>query len=202
MYIKDLSIVNRDLKDVIIVDNYTYSYMNHTTNGLPIKSWIGDPTDRELEKIWTVIERLNQVDDVRDVIPKFVLGEKISVYQLMKIVAPPMDDSPIKGIIDSFKDFKKGAAAFFGMLDRDSTAENSDDTSYEKDSIGTSNEKDSNGTSNKQESCSTSTEEDQDENTDRNSELKRTVRVSRPSLSINFARPNFDSNIYVSLFLV
>jgi hypothetical protein len=191
MYIKDLSIINRDLKDVIIIDNYTYSYLNHSSNGLPIKSWIGDPTDRELEKMWTVIEKLNQVDDVREIIPKFVLGEKISFYQLTKTIAPPRENSPIKGIIDSFRGFKKGAAAFFGLPDRDSTAENSDDTSYEKDSSDTSYSQ-----------ASSVTSIDQDENTDRSSELKRKVRASHPSLSVNFAKPNFDSKIYVSLISV
>jgi hypothetical protein len=193
MYVKDLSIINRDLRDVIIVDNYTYSYMNNSTNGIPIKTWVGDPADRELEKIWTVVERLNEVDDVRDFIPKFVLGEKISLYQLMKTIAPPVEDSPIKGIIDSFKDFKKGAAAFFGLPERDSTADNSNNTNYEKDS---------NSTSYNQESNSTSTEEDQDENTDRSSDLKRKIKISSPSLSMNFTKPNFDSNIYVSLISV
>ena len=35
-YVKDLSQINRDLKDVVLVDNSTYSYSMQIDNGIPI----------------------------------------------------------------------------------------------------------------------------------------------------------------------
>ena len=46
-YVKDLNILSggRDLKDIIIVDNKVGSYSSHLENGIPIKSFMGDPKD-------------------------------------------------------------------------------------------------------------------------------------------------------------
>ena len=52
-YIKNLSRVNRDLKDLIIVDvrftqNSPYAYSFNPENAVPIKSWFSDPEDLSL----------------------------------------------------------------------------------------------------------------------------------------------------------
>lgn len=124
-YIKDLSIINRDLKDVIIVDNLPESYLNHPYNGLPIESWYGNPFDKDLNKVMVALERLATVDDVRPYISKFVINDKISMYTLLKIIGEPRRVSPLDGILDSFKEFKKEAAAFFGFNGNESTNEDS-----------------------------------------------------------------------------
>jgi TFIIF-interacting CTD phosphatase-like protein len=51
--VKDLNILNggRDLKDIIIVDNKVGSYSSHLENGIPIKSFMGDPTDNMLSSL-------------------------------------------------------------------------------------------------------------------------------------------------------
>jgi CTD small phosphatase-like protein 2 len=36
MYIKDLRVINRDLKDLVLVDNAAYSYAFQLDNGIPI----------------------------------------------------------------------------------------------------------------------------------------------------------------------
>ena len=48
MYIKDLSKLGRDLKEVIIVDNQPNSYMLHPENAIPTISWYEDKADKEL----------------------------------------------------------------------------------------------------------------------------------------------------------
>lgn len=180
-----MSVINRDLRDVIIVDNLPQSYINHPKNGLPIDDFLGSTNDNELEKIWTVLERLNQVDDVREYIPQFVVRDKISMYRLLKLIAPPRGVSPLNGIIDSFKDFKRGAAAFFGISDGKSTAEDSNDTSSEDSQDEDTDEND---------------DTNEDEDIDQDSEINRKVRLNLPTSSKSFSKPNFEDSLIVGSF--
>lgn len=65
-FVKDLSKLGRDLKDVVIVDNSPSAYMFHPQNAIPISSWYHDASDRELYKTITFLTKLANVDDVRD----------------------------------------------------------------------------------------------------------------------------------------
>ena len=68
VFIKDLRIfANRNLKDLIIVDNAAYSFAYQLDNGIPIVSWHDDPYDRELFNLMDYIKALSAVDDIRDV---------------------------------------------------------------------------------------------------------------------------------------
>lgn len=84
-YIKELSVLNRDLKHTIIVDNWPDSFCLNKFNGVPISSWYDDPNDNELEKIFVVLEYLNKVDDVRESIPNFVINNRISISRLLSL---------------------------------------------------------------------------------------------------------------------
>ena len=77
-YVKDLTKLGRNLKDIIIVDNSPLSYSFHPNNGLPILSWFDDYNDFELEKITPILIFLSMVDDVRQFIPKLVKNNEIS----------------------------------------------------------------------------------------------------------------------------
>ena len=48
IYIEKLKKLNKELKDVIIVDNSPLAYSFDVENGLPIKRWYGDKNDIEL----------------------------------------------------------------------------------------------------------------------------------------------------------
>ena len=72
LYVKDLNILNEDLKDVIIIDNNPVSYSFNVENGLPIKTWHFDKSDFELEKFVPLLNYLSEVDDVRKIIRKIV----------------------------------------------------------------------------------------------------------------------------------
>ena len=68
VYIKDLRIfANRNLKDMIIVDNAAYSFAYQLENGIPILSWHDDPNDKELLNLIEYVKALAQVEDVRDI---------------------------------------------------------------------------------------------------------------------------------------
>ncbi|KAI9883934.1 MAG: hypothetical protein M1823_004278 [Watsoniomyces obsoletus] len=64
-YIKDLSCVEPDLSQVMIVDNSPASYVFHPDNAIPIEGWINDPTDNHLLHLIPLLEGLQYVTDVR-----------------------------------------------------------------------------------------------------------------------------------------
>ena len=81
-YIKDLKILNMNLKDLILVDNYPISYSYNKSNGIPIKTWHFDKTDQELVKLIPVLQFLANVNDVRDYIPKLVENDEIDFSKI------------------------------------------------------------------------------------------------------------------------
>ncbi|TNM87794.1 CTD small phosphatase-like protein 2-B isoform X1 [Takifugu flavidus] len=69
-YIKDLSILGRDLTKTVVLDNMPHTYPYHLLNTIPIKSWTGEPEDRELQKLVPTLERLTAAEDFREVLKK------------------------------------------------------------------------------------------------------------------------------------
>jgi TFIIF-interacting CTD phosphatase-like protein len=81
--VKDLLILleNRDIKDIIIVDNKALSFAIHFTNGIPIKDYEGDKSDTELKSITPYLMALYRTQDVRS---KIKLDFKLEKLVLLR----------------------------------------------------------------------------------------------------------------------
>ena len=67
IYVKDLRIIsNRQLKDLIIVDNAVYSFGYQLDNGIPIIPFYDDKADEELMHLIFYFNCLAQCEDVRE----------------------------------------------------------------------------------------------------------------------------------------
>jgi RNA polymerase II subunit A small phosphatase-like protein len=70
-YVKDLSLLDRDLSQAIIIDNSPNSYVFHPENAIDCSSFIDDPRDRELDQISAFLKGIKDVKDVRGVAPRW-----------------------------------------------------------------------------------------------------------------------------------
>ncbi|TYZ63476.1 hypothetical protein PybrP1_006644 [[Pythium] brassicae (nom. inval.)] len=64
-YVKDLSLLDRDITQTIIIDNSPMSYLFHPRNAIGCSSFIDDLNDRELDSIARFLADIRAVDDVR-----------------------------------------------------------------------------------------------------------------------------------------
>jgi len=64
-YLKDLSVMNRDLNSIVIVDNSPVSFSYQLENGVPIESWFSVQDDDALLRLVPFLRRVAQADDVR-----------------------------------------------------------------------------------------------------------------------------------------
>lgn len=85
-FVKDLNLLGRDAKDIIILDNNPIAYSLNHYNGFPIKSWFDDKNDDELLKICPILEFLSYVPDVREYIKKIVVQNKVQFDMVKQII--------------------------------------------------------------------------------------------------------------------
>jgi len=80
-YVKDLTVVDRDLSKTIIIDNSIQAFGFQLDNGIPVTSWFGDEEDTELLQLATFLEDIARTDlDVRE-----ILREKFMLYKYIEV---------------------------------------------------------------------------------------------------------------------
>lgn len=64
-FIKDLNILKKPLKDVLLVDNLSTSFLYQKQNGILVTSWYGDKNDMELFHLLGFIRKILPYEDIR-----------------------------------------------------------------------------------------------------------------------------------------
>lgn len=78
-FIKDLRIIsNRELKDIVMVDNLVHSFGLQITNGVPILEFLDNSQDTEFQGLQKLLIEASTKDDVRE-----YLDEKLRLKQLL-----------------------------------------------------------------------------------------------------------------------
>jgi len=85
VFVKDMSQIGRDMKDVIIIDNSPTSYMLQPECALPILSWYNDMNDRYLYQYINLLIEMSKLNDVRDAIPNFCRNNVIDMPLAMQV---------------------------------------------------------------------------------------------------------------------
>ena len=67
LYIKDLRIINRNPKEMVLVDNATYSFGFQLSNGIPIIPFYGDKSDAEMMFLYEYLHYLLDKPDMRKI---------------------------------------------------------------------------------------------------------------------------------------
>jgi len=67
VYVKDMSLLGRDMKDIILVDNSPNSFLFQPENAYHIKNFFDDKTDRELIRLANFLDHMDDVEDVRPI---------------------------------------------------------------------------------------------------------------------------------------
>lgn len=87
VFVKDMSVLGRDMKDTILIDNSPTSYMLQPECGLPILSWYDDKNDKVLLDYIPLLIEMSKCHDIRDAIPKFVRNHNFDMQHAMHICA-------------------------------------------------------------------------------------------------------------------
>jgi CTD small phosphatase-like protein 2 len=87
VYIKDLRVFkNRDMKDMILVDNAVYSFGAQLSNGIPITPFKDDKDDREFICLMNYIRMIKEVDDFRVANREAFKMEQVYQFNLEKFI--------------------------------------------------------------------------------------------------------------------
>ena len=87
-FTKDLKKLDRDMKNLLIVDNNPKSYMLNKDNGIPIKTWVEDINDKELYRLipYLIFLSSEKIKDVRPFLKQVNSGNILNYDKFDKII--------------------------------------------------------------------------------------------------------------------
>lgn len=102
--VKDLSVLNRDLSKVIVVDDDAQSIQMCKDNAIRITPWEGDPSDTSLVDLVSLLQALMNVNkDVRGIVPRYAECSDAgkAFMQAAMATAQTPQQSPTQGLAQS-----------------------------------------------------------------------------------------------------
>lgn len=91
-YVKDLSLIDRELAQSIIVDNSPNSYLFHPENAIDCSSFIDDPADRELAQIGGFLKSVHDAEDVRGICSLWKRWPDVDFSNVKRLSSSTSDD--------------------------------------------------------------------------------------------------------------
>ncbi len=86
-FIKDLRIIkNRDLADLVIIDNLVHSFGFQINNGIPILEFFDDKNDAELKCLIDYLIKAYKCDDLREFNRDHIKLEELAKYKLEDLI--------------------------------------------------------------------------------------------------------------------
>ena len=87
-FVKDLKRLDREMKNLIIIDNNPKSFMLNKENGVPIKTWMEDSDDKELYKLipYLIFLGNQKIEDVRPFLKDINSGNSLNYEKFDKII--------------------------------------------------------------------------------------------------------------------
>lgn len=85
VYVKDMSVLGRDMKDTILIDNSPASYMLQPECGLPILSWYEDTSDQVLLDYTPMLIEMSRINEIRACIPRIVRNHQIDLGLALQV---------------------------------------------------------------------------------------------------------------------
>jgi TFIIF-interacting CTD phosphatase-like protein len=71
--LKDLGmIINRELRKMVIVDNWIPSFAKHMNNGIHIQSYFGQSNDSELERVADILKKISKCKNIPEELSKLL----------------------------------------------------------------------------------------------------------------------------------
>ena len=101
-FVKDLSVIGRNMKDVIIADNSPASYLFQPENAIPILTWIDDLNDNKLYELVPVLELLSHFPDVREAIKEIVAEDTIDYVEAEEILQKKLVPLRVKPLVNTW----------------------------------------------------------------------------------------------------
>jgi CTD nuclear envelope phosphatase 1 len=77
-FLKDLRIVNPDLRRVLLIDNSPVAYSLQEENGVPISTWYDDPNDTALRDLIPFLLAVRSLEDVRALLYRRVRLQRLA----------------------------------------------------------------------------------------------------------------------------
>lgn len=90
VFVKDLSLIGRDVSKCIIIDNNAENFQKQPENGIFIKSWYGDQNDLALFKLTPILKRKHP--------SPYHLEISVGGYLDIRIALRMLKEAMVKGI--------------------------------------------------------------------------------------------------------